>query len=215
MHAGELEYFGKRFHVAAPDFLGVGKSDRLKPWPKDWWWRAARDAGALVEHMGEGPAVVIGTSGGGVAALRLAFERPDLVRAVVADSCVAVWRPGDVQALLAGRGRLSLGQMAFWQKAHGDDWQSVVEADTEMIGGFLETGIDFYEGRLGEIRCPVLLTDSLADEMLPRVAEQVPEMARQIPDCRVFLAEAGRHPLMWSGAEEFRRAADAFLGEIE
>jgi pimeloyl-ACP methyl ester carboxylesterase len=150
-----------------------------------------------------------------VAALRLAFERPDMVKAVVADSCVAVWRPGDVHRLLEGRGRLSLGQMAFWQKAHGNDWQAVVDADTEMISAFLETGIDFYEGRLGEIRCRVLLTDSLADEMLPRVEEQVREMARQIRNCRMYLAKEGRHPLMWSGAEGFRREADAFLGEIE
>jgi 3-oxoadipate enol-lactonase len=42
------------------------------------------DAAALLEQVGAGPAVVVGTSAGAAIAIDLAVRRPDLVRAVVA-----------------------------------------------------------------------------------------------------------------------------------
>jgi pimeloyl-ACP methyl ester carboxylesterase len=42
------------------------------------------DAAALVEYLGAAPAVVVGTSAGGIIAIDLAVRRPDLVQAVVA-----------------------------------------------------------------------------------------------------------------------------------
>jgi hypothetical protein len=39
-------------------------------------------------------------------------------------------------------------------------------------------------------------------------------MARQIPDCRVFLANRGGHPLMWSRPEDFLAACDLFLQRL-
>jgi pimeloyl-ACP methyl ester carboxylesterase len=42
------------------------------------------DAATLLEYLGAAPAVVVGTSAGGVIALDLAVRRPDLVHAVVA-----------------------------------------------------------------------------------------------------------------------------------
>jgi pimeloyl-ACP methyl ester carboxylesterase len=42
------------------------------------------DAAALLEHVGAGPAVVVGTSAGAAIAVDLAVRRPDLVRVVVA-----------------------------------------------------------------------------------------------------------------------------------
>jgi pimeloyl-ACP methyl ester carboxylesterase len=215
MHEEELEHFGKRHHAVGIDFWGTGRSERIAEWPKRWWWNAAEDAAALVRHLGEGPAVFVGTSGGGVAALLAAIHYPETVKAVIADSCVATWRPEEVDAMMAGRSRLSLGQIAFWQKAHGDGWQTVVERDTEMIRSYATTGIDFFEGRLAEIACPVLLTDSLGDEMLPRVGEEICRMTREIPDCRALIVNDGRHPMMWSRAEEFRRVSDAFLSAVE
>ncbi|BBG05082.1 MULTISPECIES: alpha/beta fold hydrolase [Pseudonocardia] len=44
----------------------------------------AADLAALVEHLGQGPATLVGSSGGAVVALALLQTRPELVRAVVA-----------------------------------------------------------------------------------------------------------------------------------
>jgi valacyclovir hydrolase len=213
-HGGELDHFGKGFHAVAMDAFGTGQSERAADWPHHWWLHTAHDAAALVEHVGGGPAVLVGASGGAVAGLLAAIHYGERVRAVVADSCVENWTPEEVKRLSESRSRMSLGQIAFWQHAHGDDWHAVVASDTAMIKSWEATGISFYDGRLSKVRCPVLLTDSLRDELLPRVGEEVCRMASEIRDCRVYLANDGRHPMMWSRAEDFRRESDSFLGAI-
>jgi len=213
-HEGEIEHFSDRYHVVAMDAFGVGQSERSAVWPHQWWLEMAHDAAGLVDILGEGPAIVMGPSGGGVTALLMAIHRPEHVRAVIADSCVETWTPEEVSGLIADRSRMSLGQIAFWQQAQGDDWHAVVQSDTAMIRSWQPTGLNFYDGRLGEIRSPVLLTDSLADELLVRIAEQVARMCQSIPDCRALLTNSGRHPLMWSRPDEFRRAADSFLASM-
>ena len=85
----------------------------------------------------------------------------------------------------------------------------------EMTTAMPKAGGDCFQGRLNEIRCPVLLTASLADEYLPNVEDQLPAMAKQIENCRFFLAKSGEHPLMWSNSTEFRREADIFLTGID
>jgi pimeloyl-ACP methyl ester carboxylesterase len=47
------------------------------------WVEHREDAAALLEHLGVSRAAVVGVSGGGIVALQLAVERPDLVGALV------------------------------------------------------------------------------------------------------------------------------------
>jgi pimeloyl-ACP methyl ester carboxylesterase len=47
------------------------------------WVEHREDAAALLEHLGVSEAAVVGVSGGGIVALQLAVERPDLVGALV------------------------------------------------------------------------------------------------------------------------------------
>jgi pimeloyl-ACP methyl ester carboxylesterase len=47
------------------------------------WVEHREDAAALLEHLGVSGAAVVGVSGGGIVALQLAVERPDLVGALV------------------------------------------------------------------------------------------------------------------------------------
>ncbi len=211
-HRGELEHFGRRFWAVSPDFWGTGASERLNVWPDDWHEQAAHDVAALVEHLGTSSAYVMGASGGGVIALLMAILHPRVVRAVIADSC-GEWYPADAwHQRIAERRQRTPGQVAFWRAGHGDDWEQVVEADSRMLLRRAEKGVlDWYNGRLGEIQCPVLLTVSLGDEMLPDPGGQVCDMVRQMRSSRALVWPEGGHPLMWSRAEDFRRAADHFL----
>ncbi len=213
-HEGELEYFGQRYRAVSVDFLGTGQSDRLAVWPTDWFQRGAHAAAALIEHLGEQRAIAIGTSGGAIVATWLALLHAERISALIADSEVSVYPPGFWDGAADDRARRTPGQVSFWSFAHGANWEQVVDADTAMIRG-IPTGTDIYGGRLGEIACPVLLTASLGDDLLPRdVGEQLCTMARQIPDCRVFLANQGGHPLMWSRPEDFRAACSLFLQRL-
>ncbi len=70
------------FHIVAYDRRGHGASP-LPPGPCGLREHAA-DLAALIETLDAGPAHVAGTSWGATIALRLAIERPDLVRSVAA-----------------------------------------------------------------------------------------------------------------------------------
>ncbi len=210
-HEGELSHFGQQYCAVSMDFLGTGQSDRVAPWPADWFQQAAHTAAALIEHLGEKRAIVMGTSGGAIVATWLALLHPLRITALIADSEVAVYPPGFWHTAIAERAQYTPGQVGFWTLAHGADWEDVVRADSAMIQN-IPTGEDIYGGILGKIACPVLLTASLVDDLLPRdVGEQLCAMARQIPDCQVFLTNQGGHPLMWNRPDDFRAVCDLFL----
>ncbi len=210
---GEVDYFSDRYHAVAMDFWGTGQSDRLSVWPDDWFQQAAHDAAALIRHLGA-PAIVMGTSGGADVALWLATLHADLVSAVIADSSVAVYPPELLRAGMQEREARTPGQIGFWKFAHGDDWQQAVDADSAMLRRLADRGGRLAPEALDTIRCPVLFTATLDDEMLPSVEKQIPAMAQQIPDARVYLTKGGGHPLMWSRAEEFRTVCNLFLEHL-
>ena len=210
LHTAELDYFGARYHAAALDFWGTGQSDRMDVWPLDWWEQGAHDAAALVDHLGYRQALVMGTSGGAIAALLMAILHPGQVQAVVADSTVERFPPRWLSRETERRAERTPGQVNFWQKAHGDDWPQVVDADSDFLLRFEQAGGDAFHGRLREIACPVLLSASVEDEALPDGEKQVRAMAGQIGASRVYLAQTGGHPFMWSRPDEFRGVVDGF-----
>ncbi len=214
LHQGELDHFGARCRAVALDFWGTGQSDRLALWPDNWWEQGAYDAAALVEHLGYQQGLVMGTSGGAIVALLMAILYPQRVLGVVADSVVERLPAPALSRELERRAARTPGQVAFWQKAHGDDWAQVVAADSDVLLRFEKSGGDCFHGRLKEIRCPVLLSASLEDESLPQVEAQQRSMAEQIAASRVYLAPTGGHPLMWNRPDEFRREADRFLASL-
>jgi valacyclovir hydrolase len=184
-------------------------------WPDDWWLDGARAAVALVDHLEAEQAVVMGTSGGAVAALLMAQHAPDRVRAVIADSVVMRQPPDVLRAEVGNRRRQSPDAAAFWRNAHGDDWANVVEADNDLLLRLAARDGVWFERPLSEIQCPVLLTGSLRDTALFKPGEQMVEMARQIEESQLYLANGGDHPLMWSRPDRFRQAAGSFLAALE
>jgi valacyclovir hydrolase len=210
-HERELAEFSRHYHTVALDLLGTGQSERVANWPVDWWQQAARDALALVEQLGEQQAVLVGTSGGAVAALWGAILGSGRVRAVIADSLTERLPHDALRAEVRARGEKTPAQVGFWRGAHGADWEQVVEADSRILLAFADQGGDWFGGRLKEISCPVLLTASLVDDLLPETGPQILNMAAQIPACEVFLVNAGGHPLMASRADAFHAAAEGFL----
>lgn len=215
-HEGELAYWVDRYHVVALDFLGTGRSDRVSVWADDWYDQGAHQAAALVQHLACSTCTVMGTSGGAVVALLTAALYPSCVRAVIADSFAERFLPKLVQTnLIENRAQRAPGQVAFWKAAHGADWEQVVDADTDMLVRLAQRGGDWFGGRLGQIRCPVLLTASREDELVPDAARQTCAVAAQIADCRFFVNNAGGHPLMWSRPQAFRAISDCFMNEYD
>ncbi len=213
-HASELDYYSKRFHAVSLDFWGTGQSERVIPWPIDWFQIAAADAAALAAHLNQERAIWLGASGGGVVALLAAIHFPDRVRAVIADSTPEHFNAESLDILFADRAQRTDGQINFWSSAQGSDWQSVVDADTEFLSRIARPRGDFYGGRLKEIACPVLFTASLQDDLIPDIGGQVSKMAAQVGGSQVFFANQGGHPLMWSCPATFRQISDFFITSL-
>jgi pimeloyl-ACP methyl ester carboxylesterase len=211
LHLEELAHFGRRYHAVALDFPGTGRSERIEVWPDDWWLEGAQAAVTLMDHLSVPEAIAMGTSGGAVAALLMAQHAPDRVRAVVADSCVMRQPPEVLRAEVAHRRQCPPEAVAFWQHAHGDNWEQVIAADNDLLLRLAQRDGRWFERSLSEVRCPVLLTGSLQDELLHEVAAQLVKMAGQISESQLVLVNGGAHPLMWSQPDRFRRAVDSFL----
>jgi pimeloyl-ACP methyl ester carboxylesterase len=215
-HEGELAYWSDRYRVVVLDYLGTGGSDRVSSWADDWYDQGAHQAAALVEHLGYLHCRVMGTSGGAVVALLMAALYPKRVRAVVADSFGERFPPERVQVhLIADRTQRLPGQVSFWKAAHGADWEQVVDTDTAMLVRLAQRGGDWFGGRLAQVCCPVLLTASREDELVPDVGRQMCAVAAQMTDCRIYVHSAGGHPLMWSSPRDFRAISDLFMSALE
>ena len=210
----EMNHFSQYFHTIALDLPGTGKSDRLETWPDTWWEDGAHAAAELAEHFGEQTCFVMGSSGGGICALMTAILYPDLVIAVVADSCIPKQSPEQIRNILMDREEPSDALISFWKYAHGPDWQQVIRADSDLLRRFSDRGGEWFSKGLSEICCPVLFTASLGDSLLPDIGTQVFDMSRQIRRSHIFLIREGDHPLMWTCAEDFRCACNSFFESV-
>ncbi len=215
-HQGELDFYQSRYRVIALDALGCGQSARVAHWSDEWWRDYAHQAAALINHLNAGPAIVMGTSGGAIAALWLAACYPELAQAVIADSLVRHQPPEHLRhEVLVNRAERNAAQIAFWHNAHGDDWAQVVEADNQVLLALAARGGDILAGcPLGNIACPVLLTVSRADALLPHVIQATAALSQMLQSSRVYVHDTGDHPLMWSQPSVFRGVVDVFLHHL-
>jgi valacyclovir hydrolase len=208
-HEGELAHFGKNGRAISMDLWGTGSSDRMEVWQNDWWMTACADLSALATHLGLQHVSVLGCSGGGWIALLLALNWPSLVRNLVIDS-IQGWFPESwPERVVADRIRSWDRNATFWQHAHGEDWQKVVNADSDLIRRMKQSPV--ATARFMDIRCPVLFTCSMTDSLLENVAEQNIAMAKQIAGSSIYLSNKGDHPFMWSCPSDFRRVVDSFI----
>jgi valacyclovir hydrolase len=181
----------------------------VEVWQDGWWLAACADLSALATNLGLQHVSVIGCSGGGWIALLLALKKPSLVKKLVIDSTPECLPETWPESVIADRKRSWDRNAAFWQHAHGEDWQKVVYADSDLLRRMKQSPI--ATARLDEISCPVLFTCSMKDSLLENVVEQNIRMARQIERSFVHLSDKGDHPFMWSCPSEFRRVVDTFI----
>jgi pimeloyl-ACP methyl ester carboxylesterase len=100
------------------DFLGHGNSDRLNEFPSDLWFSQAMQAAAVLDALDLRNVNVLGTSGGALAALNLALERPDLAGKVIVDSFEGENALDAVAAIIAAertQAKTDPESVSFWQ----------------------------------------------------------------------------------------------------
>ncbi len=173
---------------------------------------AARDAAALLEALGATPATVVGWSMGGVVALELAIERPDLVRSLVLLEPALHMKSRPTARVLLMLLRLQVARRlrrtrraaelflrwALRRRSGGTTFDELSqEMREQMLGNAdgilsdfdLGTGEHMKRERIGAIECPVTLlvggsSDPGFEKAGRRLERMLPGMTVQrLPNC--------------------------------
>jgi 3-oxoadipate enol-lactonase len=201
-----IDRISDRIHCVAFDNRGVGKGadigDSLSIHD------LAADAAEVIEWLDEGPVHVAGVSLGGMIAMRLASERPELVRSLALHSTTAK-RNGRGQDAADFRTRiLDLDlpldvlrrYVALWSEgASGLDWEipsDVVNVERFNKHNYLmqlsaAQGHFMSTDDLARITSPTLITVG-SDDMLT-TPEDSKHLWRSIPDAKLVTIEGGGH----------------------
>lgn len=118
----QVPEFSRDHTVIIFDQRGTGKSAaRSKDYANK---RLCDDAAALLDHLGLGPAIVLGHSNGGRVSQRLAVERPDLVKKLVLMSSGGASNSGGIPLNMC----MELVEMGYapWVR-----WQCIVNGFTK------------------------------------------------------------------------------------
>lgn len=207
-----------RYHLLVPDFLGCGKSDRIRVWPADLWFEWSRQAVALCRFKDIKKINVIGCSGGAIAAINMALENPEMVNAVVADSFEGLCADaGITEKICVGRNlaKQNVDFRAMLKAMHGEDWESVVDADTQAIVCHAQKIGNYFHNPINALSVRLLLTGSREDEMFPQghYDKLFGSICSNTSLAISHIFEHGNHPAMLSNVEEFISLCESFFAD--
>jgi pimeloyl-ACP methyl ester carboxylesterase len=153
--------------IVIPDRTGYGRSGRLPAQATDFHRRAAGETLALIDALALDRPILWGHSDGAVVALLMALDAPERVGGVIAEATHFFRdKPGSRQFFEAMRDapeRLGERITTLLAREHGDDWRHVVEASGDAWLRLAAVGGDLYDGRLSELRVPVLVVHGADD----------------------------------------------------
>lgn len=197
--------------VAAVDLTGFGRNRRFFGTPSiiPPFAEVTSLLARWLETFGE-PAHVIGHSMGGLIAIRLAAERPDLVRSLVLVNAAGMPFRLDPRPHIKPLPRPPFGGPDIARVLVPDFLRagpsSVAVATTRVVLGDVRT-------MMRAIRVPALLVWGAGDPLVPvRYGE---EMQRLIEGSRLVVIPRAAHVAMWDAPEEFNRHVTSFLDEVE
>ena len=187
----------RRFVI--PDRTGYGGSPHIAELPPKFHVGAAVETELLLDALGIERCALWGHSDGAIIATLLALRAPErysglIVEAIHLDRA----KPRSRDFFLRMRDEPdSFGERVARRLAldHGEDyWRAVLHAGGQAWLEIAKTpGDDFYEGRLGELRVPLLVVHGTDDPRTePGELDRIP---RELPSARIeLLAGAGHSP---------------------
>ncbi len=211
-----LPMLAEKYRVFVPDFLGCGQSDRIDGWPADLWYEWSRQVIALCNELGLSKVKLIGCSGGALAAINGALENPEIIECVVADSFEGLKANAEItEQIRMGRSfaKQNADFCSMLKAMHGEDWESVIDADTEAVVTHANTIGSFFRKSIEELKVRLLLTGSDEDEMFPKghYEKLFAEICGRTCMARSHIFAHGGHPAMMSNTEEFVSLCEGFF----
>jgi pimeloyl-ACP methyl ester carboxylesterase len=163
----QIDALQSTHRIVAPDRTGYGGSGALRALPPDFHRRAAGETLALLDALGIERPVVWGHSDGAVIALQLGLMAPGRVGGIIAEATHFFRRkPASREFFETMRDEpAELGERvaSVLARDHGERWQSLIQMAGAAWLRIAEQGGDLYDGRLGELRVPVLVIHGARD----------------------------------------------------
>lgn len=226
--APQMKALTARFRVVLYDHRGTGRSKRDLPGPylvADM----ARDIAGIIGALGGEAVHVVGHAAGGLAALQLALDSPSRVLSL---AVVNGWSRPDPHIARCFRTRINLlndsGPEAYVHAQplflYPADWISenaarLAEEEVHHLAGFqgrdnmlarINALLAFdIDARLGEIACPVLVSVSADDMLVPSLCSR--RLAERLPDATLDVAPWGGHAFTATVPDAFNATLIAFL----
>lgn len=219
----QIEAFGARFRIIAPDRTGYGGSLPLDDFPADFHRAAARETLAFLDALRITRFALWGHSDGAVIAALIGLMAPERVAGIILEAChidrVKAGSRDFFRELLAGDAQLSERVVETLARDHGADrWRSVLAAFGRAWLAILDRGADpagdLYGNRLAELRPPVLVIHG-ADDLRTEPGE-LETLRRSLPQARFHVIEGGGHAphVEHASVDECNRVAGEFLEQL-
>jgi 3-oxoadipate enol-lactonase len=233
MFRAQIDALKDRYRCVSLDWPGHGDTGFA---PGGWtMWDMGRDAAALVEELGEEQAIFAGLSQGGMAFMRLAIERPAIVRALILmdtssgpeDPAARPMYEQLSEGLLHGDEATRSALMDTVQTIlFGAPWrarepEALAREKVHMLahdrqGQYLAARAVFDRDdvteRLGEIRAPTLVLCGTEDTAT--VPDRARALAERIPGAELQWIEGAGHHSALEEPEAVTRAIEAFLARV-
>ena len=219
----QVEVFGDRFRIVAPDRSGYGGSARIDDLPSRFHQAAAEETFAVLEALGIERPIIWGHSDGSVIAAIMGLMHPERISGVILEAFhYDRKKPGSKEFFenMVVRPELFGDRVcATLAQDHGDEyWRTIIAADgrawLKIIEESADPEADLYQGRLGELSVPTLFIHGGRD---PRTEpDELDSVRRLLPECRMSIIEgAGHSPHSSSNSfTESNRAANEFLASL-
>ncbi len=187
------------YRVIVPDRTGYGRSGAIEIQAMDFHQRAAEETIAVLDALGLERVSFWGHSDGAVIALRIALIAPDRVNRIVGEAAHFFRRKprshGFFEAMrdrpeqFGGRASKAL------EADHGSRWRSVLSMNgvawLQLAESAGDAQNDLYDGRLRDVRSPVLLIHGEAD---PRTEPgELDAIHASLPTAQLALLPGGGH----------------------
>lgn len=214
----QIEAFGDRFRIIAPDRSGYGRSPRLRELPEDFHRHAATETLAVLDALRIDRAVLWGHSDGAVIAAIMGLADPSRFRGLILEAIhYDRTKPASREffdGIAQDPDRLGDRVTAILADDHGSDyWRTVLRANALAWRRIAEQSDlpekDLYGGRLSELAVPAVFIHGSQDprtepgelvaihRLLPSVPLRVIEGAGHSPhtgtasakQCNAFAAE--------------------------
>ena len=223
----QVEAFSPKYRVIRLDVRGHGSSD--KPGGKYEVEQFTSDAIAVLRAAGVGRAHVVGISMGGMIALQLAVDAPEMIRSLVLVNTGPEVKPENAAERFALWQRriltrfLSMEKFAaiLAQRLFPEPGQEAMQAEFRRRWAlndpraYRESYLALLRwsvaDRVHMIREPALVVHAELDYT---TLERKERWARKLPNARMLTIAGGRHAVSMDKSEEFNRGVLEFLDKV-